>query len=91
MLKATGITRKVDALGRVVLPIELRRTMNIEKEDALEIFVDGNHIILRRYDNAIAITEDLQRLAARAREDLPTEQAAKVHALIREIAGVLKE
>lgn len=40
MVKSTGITRKVDELGRVVLPIEVRRLMGIEEKDGLEIFVD---------------------------------------------------
>lgn len=48
-MKNTGMTRPVDVLGRVVLPIELRRTRNINKGDMLEIFVDGEHIILRKY------------------------------------------
>ena len=49
-MKSTGIVRKVDELGRIVLPIELRRTLNItEKKDALEIFVDNNQIILKKY------------------------------------------
>ena len=48
-MKATGIVRKVDELGRIVLPIELRRTMGIDVKDALEIFVDGSGIVLRKY------------------------------------------
>ena len=48
-MKSTGMTRNVDELGRVVLPIELRRTLGIEPKDALEIFVDGEHVILRKY------------------------------------------
>ena len=48
-MKATGIVRKVDELGRIVLPIELRRTMGIDVKDALEIFVDGSSIVLRKY------------------------------------------
>jgi len=48
-MKATGIVRKVDELGRVVVPIELRRTMGIAEGDALEIFVNGDQIILRKY------------------------------------------
>jgi transcriptional pleiotropic regulator of transition state genes len=51
-LKATGIVRKVDSLGRIVLPIELRRTLGIDVKDPLEIFVDGEHIILRKYEPA---------------------------------------
>jgi transcriptional pleiotropic regulator of transition state genes len=49
MMKATGIVRACDSLGRVVIPMELRRTMGIEERDALEIFVDGNQIILQKY------------------------------------------
>ena len=49
-MKSTGIVRKVDELGRIVLPIELRRTMNIEVKDALEIYVDGDQIVLKKYE-----------------------------------------
>lgn len=51
-MKSTGIVRKVDELGRIVLPIELRRTLGIEAEDRIEIFVDGESIILRKYQPA---------------------------------------
>lgn len=49
-MKSTGIVRKVDELGRVVIPIELRRTMNIDVKDALEIFTEGDTIILKKYE-----------------------------------------
>lgn len=49
-MKSTGIVRKVDELGRVVLPIELRRNLNIEEKDSLEIYVDGNSVILKKYE-----------------------------------------
>ncbi len=51
-MKSTGIVRKVDELGRVVLPIELRRTLNIHEKDSLEIYVDGERIILKKYQPA---------------------------------------
>ncbi len=51
-MKSTGIVRKVDELGRVVIPIELRRTLNIGEKDALEIYVDGSQIILKKYEPA---------------------------------------
>lgn len=51
-MKSTGIVRKVDELGRIVLPIELRRTLGIEQNDRIEIFVDGESIILRKYQPA---------------------------------------
>lgn len=48
-MKTTGITRRIDELGRVVIPIELRRMLGIEVKDSLEIFVDGDKVILRKY------------------------------------------
>ncbi|MGN1031693.1 MAG: AbrB/MazE/SpoVT family DNA-binding domain-containing protein [Butyricicoccaceae bacterium] len=51
-MKSTGIVRKVDELGRIVLPIELRRTLDIEVKDSLEIYVDGSQIILKKYEPA---------------------------------------
>ena len=51
-VKSTGIVRKVDDLGRVVMPIELRRTLGIKEKDALEIFIDGENIILQKYSPA---------------------------------------
>ncbi|MCX5779544.1 MAG: AbrB/MazE/SpoVT family DNA-binding domain-containing protein [Firmicutes bacterium] len=51
-MKSTGVVRRVDELGRIVIPIELRRTMGIEEKDALEIYVDGDKIILKKYEPA---------------------------------------
>jgi len=51
-MKSTGIVRKVDELGRVVIPIELRRTLSIEEKDALEIYVDSDRIVLKKYEPA---------------------------------------
>lgn len=49
-MKATGIVRKVDELGRIVIPIELRRNLGIEVRDPLEIYVDEDTILLKRYN-----------------------------------------
>jgi len=48
-MKSTGIVRRVDDLGRVVIPKELRGTLGIDNGDPLEIFVNGNQIVLRKY------------------------------------------
>lgn len=61
-MKSIGIVRKVDELGRVVLPIELRRTLQISEKDALEIFVDGEKIILKKYEPADIFTGDMEDL-----------------------------
>ncbi len=57
-MKSTGMVRKVDELGRVVLPIELRKTFNIVEKDALEIYTEGNTIILRKYEPACIFCGD---------------------------------
>ena len=51
-MKSTGVVRKVDDLGRIVLPKELRRTLDIKEKDPLEIYVDGEMIILGKYEPA---------------------------------------
>ncbi len=48
-MKATGIVRKIDSLGRIVLPIEIRETLDIKEKDPLEIFMDGENIVFKKY------------------------------------------
>ena len=59
-MKSTGIVRKVDELGRVVIPVELRRTLNIETKDALEIYVDEERIIFKKYQPACIFCNDAE-------------------------------
>jgi AbrB family transcriptional regulator, transcriptional pleiotropic regulator of transition state genes len=60
-MKSTGIIRKIDELGRVVLPMELRRILNINEKDGLEIFVEEDKIILKKYEAAMtcAVTGEI--------------------------------
>ena len=48
-MKATGVVRKIDELGRIVLPMEIRKAMEIAEKDALEIFTEDGRIILQKY------------------------------------------
>ena len=57
-MKSTGIVRRVDELGRIVLPIELRRTLDITERDSLEIYVEGSSIILKKYQPACIFCDD---------------------------------
>ncbi len=61
-MKSTGIVRKVDELGRIVLPIELRRNLDIEERDPLEIYLDGDKIILQKYEPACLFCGSAQGL-----------------------------
>lgn len=63
-MKSTGITRKVDELGRIVLPKELRRTLGINEKDPIEIFVEDNDkIVLKKYEpyGACVITGEVSK------------------------------
>lgn len=61
-MKSTGIVRKVDELGRIVLPKELRSTLNIQEKDPLEIFVEDSDIILRKYQPACIFCSSLSNI-----------------------------
>ena len=57
-MKSTGIVRKVDELGRIVLPIELRRTLDIAEKDSLEIYTDGTSIVLKNYQPSCVFCDE---------------------------------
>lgn len=61
-MKSTGIVRKLDELGRITLPIELRRTLDVTERDPLEIFVDEEQIILKKYQPADVFTGEMDEL-----------------------------
>ncbi len=48
-MKSTGLVRKIDDLGRIVLPMDLRKKMDLQNGDSLEIFVDGDKLVLTKY------------------------------------------
>lgn len=61
-MKSTGIVRRIDELGRIVLPIEIRAKMEIAPKDEIEIFTDGNRIVLQKHEGSCIFcgsTEDL--------------------------------
>ena len=58
-MKATGIVRPIDDLGRVVLPMELRKVMDIKKKDSLEIYVDDDRIILQKHQPSCIFCKSL--------------------------------
>lgn len=61
-MKSTGIVRKVDELGRIVLPIELRRTLDIEEKDQIEFCLEGDKLILRKYEESCLFCSDTHDL-----------------------------
>ena len=76
-MKATGVVRKVDELGRIVLPIELRRNMDINIKDSIEIYVDGESIILKKYQPCCVFcgeANDMKYTRTRGLGILPNKQ-----------------
>lgn len=61
-MKSTGIVRKIDDLGRVVLPIEMRRVLNLEIRDSVEIFSDGENIVLKKYQPACVFCDSAKEV-----------------------------
>ncbi|NFV47557.1 AbrB/MazE/SpoVT family DNA-binding domain-containing protein [Clostridium botulinum] len=61
-MKSIGLVRKVDELGRIVIPVELRRNLNIAERDAVEIYVDGEQIILKKYEPACIFCGDAKKV-----------------------------
>ena len=57
-MKATGIIRRIDELGRVVIPRELRRTLHIDERDPMEVFVEADKVILRKYEPVCIFTDE---------------------------------
>ncbi|MCL2386441.1 MAG: AbrB/MazE/SpoVT family DNA-binding domain-containing protein [Defluviitaleaceae bacterium] len=84
-MKATGVVRRVDELGRVVLPCELRRVMHIKDRDSLEVFVDSDRIVLKKYEPACTFSGSADELFDYKGRKV-SKQAIKEMA---EIAGLL--
>ena len=61
-MKSTGIVRKIDELGRITLPIELRRTLGVSVKDPVEIFVEEDRIILKKYEPTDIFTGERNQL-----------------------------
>ena len=80
-MKATGIIRKVDDLGRIVLPIELRRTLDIAERDELEIFMEGDRIVLRKYEPACIFCGSDRSLTTYCSKNVCGECAGKLGAI----------
>ena len=77
-MKSTGIIRKVDELGRIVLPIELRRRLDIAERDELEIFVENERIVLQKYEPTCVFCTSSRGLIAFRGKNVCKECLAKI-------------
>ena len=77
-MKSTGIIRKVDELGRIVLPIELRRTLDISERDELEIYMENDRIILQKFEPACVFCGSARSLVSYRRKNVCQECIRKM-------------
>ena len=77
-MRATGIVRRVDDLGRVVIPKELRKTLNIDIKDSMEIFVNGDQIILKKYQPSCIFCENVENVTDIQGKNICAECLAKI-------------
>ncbi len=77
-MKSTGIIRKVDDLGRIVLPIELRRTLDISERDELEIYMENDRIILQKFEPACVFCGSSRNLISYRRKNVCSECVRKM-------------
>lgn len=80
-MKSTGIIRKVDELGRVVLPIEIRRTLDLADRDELEIYLDGDKIILQKFEPSCIFCSSSRKLIQYQGKNVCQECIKKMNAV----------
>ena len=80
-MKTTGIIRKVDDLGRIVLPIELRRTLDIAERDELEIYMENDQLILRKYEPACIFCASDKKLVSFSGKNICRECIRRMNTL----------
>ena len=90
-MKATGIVRRIDDLGRIVIPKEIRRTVGIREGEPLEIFLDGRDMVcFRKYEANLCSEVSHLRDQIKTYCDLPYETQARIDILLREVQELVK-
>lgn len=91
-MRATGVIRRIDDLGRVVIPKEIRKMIGIREGDPLEIFVNEEEIILKAHNVSIGLIEIVRRLDNEftdVKNDIKTEIAEKIYEHINALQDIL--
>ncbi|MDR0268396.1 AbrB/MazE/SpoVT family DNA-binding domain-containing protein [Paenibacillus sp.] len=88
-MKATGIVRNLDVLGRIVLPIELRKTLDIDIREPLEIFVDDSRIILKKYHPGCTLCGSLDGLSVFRQKYVCQECMSEILSIKNKIAATI--
>ncbi len=78
-MKSTGIVRPLDSLGRVVLPIELRRVLGYQPKDPVEIFVEGDYIMLKKYQPSCVFCDSMEEIVTHKGKNVCTSCAKELN------------
>jgi transcriptional pleiotropic regulator of transition state genes len=89
-MKSTGIVRRVDDLGRVMIPKEIRRTLKIKEGNLLEIFVEGECVIYKKYTDT-AVEDYLAILKETVMDDFEIQNREKILSLIEQLEDIVEE
>ena len=92
-MKTTGISRRIDEVGRIVIPREIRKTFGIKGGDQIEIFTHNNEIVLRKYNVSTGLGELVGRLSrefSAVRKDLDRETADKIYGHINALQDLFE-
>lgn len=90
-MKSTGVIRKLDVLGRIVIPIEIRRNLGIDVKDSLEIFVDSDQILLKKYESSDIFTGEMDGLIEYKGKKVSRESILEMAKIAGFIEDELKE
>jgi AbrB family transcriptional regulator (stage V sporulation protein T) len=90
-MKYTGIIRRIDDLGRVIIPKEIRRTLNLKEGDPLEVYVADGMICFQKYDTGESYKENITRLIENLDEDYDMENVAEIKTKLNEALELLNE
>lgn len=92
-MKTTGMSRRIDDVGRIVIPREIRKTLGIKSGDLIEIFTHNKEIVLRKYDVPGGLAELVERLSSEfssVRHDLDGETADQMYGHIKALQDLAK-
>lgn len=91
-MRATGIVRRIDDLGRVIIPKEIRRMLRIKEGDPLELFINGNALVLQKY--VVNYSEELNSFISDLDDyigdDFPYEKKVEILKSLKEVEKLLK-
>jgi transcriptional pleiotropic regulator of transition state genes len=88
-MKSTGIIRRIDELGRIVIPMEIRKNLHVNERDFFEIFVDGEKICLQKYRMAESYKSALENIVNNIDDDYEEKAAKEIKKKLKEVMKML--